>query len=643
MGKKIVGNTVIFLVMLGLILGFSALFGSENTLIGVTTITAVMMFLSKDFSLNPVSTMIKLICFNVLMGVITFFAAKYVWLGIPLNFIALFIIGYRFSYYLSAPSFMPFTLQYVFILCTPVTSAQLPKRLLALAFGAVLIVLTQVLFNKNKIYKQGNMVLARICSGIEKKIQLLEQNQSMEQTEKEIQSSIRRFRRFVYNKREQDFFFTNEGRIKLNLSLELEKINQAINELALQEDALNILNQQGFKEELLKSINIVRSCLEQDEKLNELDEIFQDVFDKYKEEENTSVFQVKMINALYYIKELLYELKDLDKKHYNIVNKMEEIPSNFRLTTIYKENFRSDSLKFSYAFRLALGITISAFIVDFFNIQEGRWIIYTVNSLTQPFYEKSKEKTKDRLIATVIGIAIIAIVFFFIKGSTARSLTIMVISYLFSYSTTYKYRMITATVSAVGAAALYGNAIVLSVDRIVFVIVGAIIAVILSKFVFPYKAEDARRDLVELYDNTILNQINLLKDLITKKKVANEAMKNEILRANMIEEQLLSNEGQDDDTNLLEYLEGQRSILMGIADLYRWIDQNNGVREFESEEKEKLDDLVGDKTEISYDEIETFLDHSGSKYSLNSKIAVIDYIEIAAQINKMKQMKGCSA
>ena len=82
---------------------------------------------------------------------------------------------------------------------------------------------------------------------------------------------------------------------------------------------------------------------------------------------------------------------------------------------------------------------------------------------------------------------------------------------------------------------------------------------------------------------------------------------------------------------------------MGIADLYRWIDQNNGVREFESEEKEKLDDLVGDKTEISYDEIETFLDHSESKYSLNSKIAVIDYIEIAAQINKMKQMKGCSA
>ena len=70
MGKKIIANTLLFVFMMGFIIGFNIVFGTENTLIGVTTITAVLMFLEKDFSLNPVSTGIKLICFNVLMGIV---------------------------------------------------------------------------------------------------------------------------------------------------------------------------------------------------------------------------------------------------------------------------------------------------------------------------------------------------------------------------------------------------------------------------------------------------------------------------------------------------------------------------------------------------------------------------------------------
>lgn len=640
MTKKIVGNTVIFVVMVGLIIGFSAIFGSENTLIGVTTITAVLMFLQKDFSLNPLMTTIKLICFNVLMGIVTFLASKNAILGIPLNFIFLFVMGYTLSYNLSTPSFIPFNLQYVFMLCTPITSAQLPKRLIALIVGALLIVLSQVIFNKNKIYKQGNKVLVDICSNILNKIGLLEAHQSTEMLEQKVQQDIQKFRRFVYNKREQEFYLTNESRIKLNISLELEKINSAINELALQEDAVDILNHQGFKEDFLKGIDSVKLCLEKDENLDKLDELFDDLFDKYQVKEKMSVFQIKILNALLFIKQSLYELKELDKKDYNVIRKFENIPPNYQLKNIYKASFRSNSLRFSYALRVALGITISAFIVGFFNIQEGRWIIYTVNSLIQPFYEKFKEKTKDRIIATLIGVVIIAIVFSVIQGSTARSLVIMFIGYLLSYSNTYRFRTINATISAIGAAALYGNAVVLSIDRIVFVITGAILAILLSRFVFPYKAEDARRDLVNLYERTIVSQINILRDLISKKKVADEAMKNEILRANMIEDKLVANEAGGGDEDLDKYLEGQRAISLGVADLYSWIERSGDSINFRADQKEKIDELVSDKESISYDELQSFLDDPEHQYSLNSKIAMIDYIQIAIQMNRLKRIKN---
>ena len=632
--KAIIGTTFLFVFMMAFIMGFNVVFGMENILIGISTITAVLMFLGKDFSLNPVSTAVKLIIFNVLMGIVTFLASQNAILGIPLNFIFVFIIGYTLCYNLNTPSFVPFNLQYVFLLFATVTLDQLPKRLLSLAVGAVIIVLSQVLFNKNKIYKQGNSVLSGVCSNIVKKVELLEKNESITELDNKIKNGINTFRKFVYNRREQQFYFTDESKIKLNISLELEKINSALNELAEQKDAVHILNEDNFKEDFLDAINAVKACLEKDEKIDKLDKLFTDIFGKDDKKGNASVFKIKALNSLYFIRQSLDDLNKLDKKKYNIVRKLEEIPSNYKLSNIYKESFRSNSLRFSYAFRLALGITFSTFIVDFFNLEEGRWIVYTVNSLIQPFYEHSKEK----MIATMIGIVIITIVFYFIKNPTARMLSTLIIGYLLSFSNTYRIRTITVTVSAIGAAALHGSSTVLSVERLVFVVTGTIISVILSKFVFPYNAEDARKYLISLYDKTIASQINIVKNLVSKNERADSAMKNEILRANMIEDRLLSNDIDDEDSSVHEYLDNQRALVMNIYDLYRWIEVNDADISLYDKERAKITKLVKNKDNISYKELDEAVNHSGSNYSLSSKIAIIDYIEILAGINKVKKL-----
>lgn len=635
--KKIIGNTVIFVVMIGLIVGFSAVFGSDNTLIGVTTITAVFLFLSKDFSLNPIKTAIKLICFNIAMGIITFWASENPILGIPLNFISLFIMGYTLSYNLSSPSFVPFNLQYVFLLSTPITIDKLPKRLLSLAVGAVIIILSQVLLNKNKIYKQGNSLLSKLCLSIIDKIEFIENNKNIDEIDKGIKGSINKFRRFIYNKREQEFYLTNEGRIKLNISLELEKINDALNELAHKDDAVHILSEGEFDKYLIKSINILKSCLDKDENLENLNKLFDDIFKKYDKEDNMNVFTIKILNSLFFIRQYLYDLKELDKKKYNMVSKLEDIPSNFRLKNIYKESFRSNSLKFSYAFRLALGVTFSAFIVEYFNISEGRWILYTVNTLIQPFYEKAKEKTKDRLIGTIIGAAIIVVVFYFIKDSTARSIAIMFVGYLASFNNSYKFRTINITVSAIGMAAVYGDAKVLTIDRLVFVCIGILIALFLNKFVLPYREKDAKEYLIKLYNDTILSQINIVKNFIEKGKSSNEAMKNEILRANMIEERILSNEKDSQDENLNKYLDSQRLLLLNISDLYRWLEVTKiNVKPY-NEEKNNIKNLFDNKDVVDYSKVQEIIDDSKSNYSLSSKIAIIDYIEILVGLNRMKK------
>ena len=43
------------------VLTFKAIFGDDNTLIGVTTITAMLMFLSRDLTVSPLRNTLKLI------------------------------------------------------------------------------------------------------------------------------------------------------------------------------------------------------------------------------------------------------------------------------------------------------------------------------------------------------------------------------------------------------------------------------------------------------------------------------------------------------------------------------------------------------------------------------------------------------
>ena len=48
MRKKIIGNTIIFVVMIGLIIGFSLIFGSENTLIMDFSLLSTSKFLPTE-------------------------------------------------------------------------------------------------------------------------------------------------------------------------------------------------------------------------------------------------------------------------------------------------------------------------------------------------------------------------------------------------------------------------------------------------------------------------------------------------------------------------------------------------------------------------------------------------------------------
>ena len=53
-----------------------------------------------------------------------------------------------------------------------------------------------------------------------------------------------------------------------------------------------------------------------------------------------------------------------------------------------------------------------------------------------------------------------------------------------------------------------GGAVVLTIDRIVFVIFGTIIAIIINRFVLPVRMKDANKELLGTYRGVLYKMLN---------------------------------------------------------------------------------------------------------------------------------------
>lgn len=529
--KFVISQSILFIFIVGFITVFKSIFGEVNTLVGVTTITAILMFLRVDLTISPIKNTIKLLVFNVVPGLAAYLALLNPWIGIPINIVVIFIIGYNLYFSLKDSLYLPFTLQYVFMIATPVTSSELPMRLVSLLVAPIAIMLFQVSVNKNRITKKGNKILADVCDDLIEKINNIEEKVDYTEINNRIKSSINEFRKIVYDNRRDDFYLTEEGTIKVNLSVALEKLSVLLERHTNNEDEKKIilyLNKvlKEVKEALIENRDV---DILNDSVIKELNE---NIIDKQS-------VVLHILNSIELIDSCFRELKKLGKENYNKV-KGGQLPEKYRKLKIFKRDFSDKSVKFSYAVKSSIGISIAIFIADYFNISEGKWIYFTTWSLIIPIYELSKKKTKDRFFATVIGSISVVILFSIFKDSTIRGLILILSGYIRLYNDEYRYATIFNTISAIGAAALMGGQTVLSIKRIIFVILGSIIAMLVNKFILSVKIKEANEELQNMYINTIKDMLKEVYLTLTERKVTNE-MKNLLLVTSMIEEKIAEN------------------------------------------------------------------------------------------------------
>lgn len=634
--KTIINNTFTFAIVMFFVITFKSIFGEENTLIGVTTITATLMFLERDFTGSPLKNTLKFIGINLLIGIGTsLIVASNMWLGLIINFIVVFIFSYIFTYNLRQPLYVPFGLQYLFLLTTPVPTDRLDIRLLALIFGALIIMLVQLLFNKNKLATSGNKILVDVCESIENKVCCIKGKSNNYDSINNINSSIDEFRTIVYDKGESNYYLTKEAKIKLNISVALEGISRI-----LYSDNNKLINLMILDtlEELVKVAKEVISINSKENKTIQLNSYnIKKLLNYCQEHEINDLLNLQLLESMICLDDTLEELTKLDIKQYNVVNKIGDKSEIFSKKNIKSFLTETDLPKYCYGMRMAITMTIGLFFMEYFKLPEGRWILFTILSLTTPLYETSKHKIRYRIGSTLVGSVIIIILFSIFKTENIRLLIVMLAGYLQGYVNEYKYKIIFVTVSAIGAAAIVGNIQELTIERILMVAIGTIIAIIANKYLFPYNLEKSNEQLRKIYDASIKKMFKELRSLVEGKNNP-EFIKHLFVTISIIESKARMNKQIDKNQNYNNIVNERRYLASNIYELYMWIYResinSNDIDKIINNVKlliEYKDDAITNKVTIIQKSI-------NESKNINTKIIISTILVILKELDKLSQL-----
>lgn len=556
--KKQLTNIFVFFIAMISIFSF-LIFGKENLLIGIGSISIAITMIGQNYKSNKIQTFITLSVIQLILGLGAYISG---YSSVIATFVSLsisFSIYYIFSNETKASKSSAFMTLYVLLLYSPITIEQLPKRLIALIFSSLVIMCLYFILSRYNFKKITNSQIINTIDLINKQLDLIKEGQLIEEFNKNASILLKNIELNIYDSIEKNKKLSIEVYKKEVVVLLLKKINTS----------LNYIKESEIDETLFKNLKFVLD----DIKLYILEKIsdneLKERFIKYD-----SNYDIKSLNSdlkTYNYYNLRLAIKELYRQLDNefiIQNLREKISLRLQLKTdidILKNNFSMSSLRFNIAVKASILIATSIFIVNYFNIYEGKWIVLTLSILLLPYAEQSSKKALDRVIGTVIGAIIFGLIYKFIDGNIILITIVFLISLYMNISVRkYDIRCIFITINAIMAVKMiYPSSVVFKLIeyRIVLILIAALLTWIIVNLIFPYKIKNDIANIIKHYikfDNYIISLST--SEGIEYEEIEKINIKNNYLwsRVNFINKQL-----KNDDIE--EFLKRQNDFFTNIS------------------------------------------------------------------------------
>lgn len=147
-------------------------------------------------------------------------------------------------------------------------------------------------------------------------------------------------------------------------------------------------------------------------------------------------------NVLFYAEKQIEKIKGLERVYKERVNadelrgKYKDLekfftPEHYRFKTLV-EHLNFESATFRYALRLTAAMLLGLIIGKFINLQNEYWILLTIVVIMRPGYGLTKQRSKHRIIGTILGGILGILLLIFVDNIHILSI-ITIISMLFGY------------------------------------------------------------------------------------------------------------------------------------------------------------------------------------------------------------------
>lgn len=517
--------TLNFLFILVYINVFQSIFGAENSIVGVIFTIMMSASMARDLTARPVKHLLVQTLVLVLMAAAACFVSNAdPLLAVPVNFLMILGILYAFTYEYVSHLYFPYILSYLFLVfISPVSPAQLPKRLLGMCVGAVSMILYQLIMGRKRVGETTRDVLIEMIGEARECIRCLLAGEGVPKSPEQVRESLCKLSRMVYERRKKvlcisdaSFAMVDAGRGLENLVLLLYELEGPITP-----------GRAGLLKKIdhwLQNFEAFIECkAEMDAPL--LQE------DLSQESGEAELF----CQCLAYIREHLLKMTQPEER------------TRYRKTALsfsvrLKAAMDLCPVRCVYALRVALLLAAGTLLTQEFQLPHGRWLLFTVASVSLPYSDEVGAKAKKRLLATLVGGVIGMASYALIPSPTGRTAVMMLSGYASFYFEDYAATFACSTIGALGGAvfmstfgwqdvgAMFGV-------RVGYICLGILIALIANCLIFPFSREKATRQLCKKYVNTT----ELLSKICRSEQIDPQLYYGLIIQAHLQEDKLAKN------------------------------------------------------------------------------------------------------
>lgn len=638
-GRELYLRTLIYIFAVILFFSYWNILGPGTAFIGATIAKGSLVLLNADLTANPLRSTLVFFLVFIYIGFFSFLASLNLYCGLFINFFALFFLTYNLISNLKQAIWRPFILGYLYLLIEPGNLNQLPTRLFVLALGAPFMLLTQFILNKNKSNKNLQKELNNLVTEISLKLKYILNGENGSIDNEKVVHSVDKIVSTIYGKRIDPFFILGKDNIILNLSLYMERLNYLLKEITIN---LNNNNERIFISDLLILTDRISTIIEDKKPNTELLQLLNDFLDSHKSN----------ISNDYYLYELIQNISmlklSIENVTYNSYSK-KEILLNRKLraniNNIFKFRLGKDSIRFTFAFRLAFLLSISYFIVELFHITKGKWIVFTIYAGIEPFIEDSNKRFPKRFKGTLLGIVIFLGTYLLIDNIYIKGLVFIVLYYIYVISKDFTIKTMCTASVGLGLFAIVTNDPAHGiVYRFIFVGIGIVVGYLGTRFIFPYDIKVSSNKLIKCYFNLSSEILefafnNDINDYFFK--MLNE----KLLISKLYETKLIINNNISEFHKINAFVYNQRILNNTIYFLFFSLKNNPNSKDIITTLKDSIDNINLEQSELKYNEDallkkmkDIYLEKSFDLHNNEEKLAFINLERILLRVNYSKDL-----